>query len=128
LFTPLQEFVEQGLAIGLGLWHAGSDAIQEGPEIATDILLSRYRRAMETFEHLLGDDVPGPTRNRGAQIDVTPLGMTGRDQELVPVGEEPLDEAFDAAVSVLPLGQLNTARTAGTAMVSTFCPSAMSDG
>src|SRR4029453_4433741 len=86
--------------IGLALWRAGSDAIQEGLEIATDVFLSRYRRAVETLEHLLGDDVPGPARNRGAQVNLAPLGMTGRDQELVPLGEEPLDEAFDAPVSV----------------------------
>src|SRR5262249_51202583 len=100
LFAPLQEFAEQGLAIGLALWRAGSDAIQEGLEIATDAFLSRYRRAMQTSEHLLGDDVPGPARDGGGQVDVAPFGMTGRDQELVPLGEEPLDKAFDATVSV----------------------------
>jgi hypothetical protein len=30
---------EQGLAIGLAYWCTGSDAIQEGLKIATDVIL-----------------------------------------------------------------------------------------
>jgi hypothetical protein len=37
LLAPLQEFAEQGLAIGLTLWRTGSEAIQEGLKIATDV-------------------------------------------------------------------------------------------
>jgi hypothetical protein len=40
LFAPLQELAEQRLAISLALRRTGSDAIQEGLEIAIYIFLS----------------------------------------------------------------------------------------
>ena len=55
---------------------------------------------MKTLEHLLCKAIAGPTGNCGAKIDLSPFGMTGRDKELIPIGEKPLREAFDAAVSI----------------------------
>ena len=66
LLAPLHELAEQSLAIGLALRRTGSDAIQESLEIAADVSLGRCRGAVETREHLLGDGVAIPARNRGA--------------------------------------------------------------
>ena len=58
---------------------------------------------MKTLEHLRGNAIAGPTRNCGAKIDLSPLGMTGRDQELSHLENSRSDEAFDAAVPVAAL-------------------------
>ena len=100
LFAPLLELAKQHVAIGLAQWCTSSDAIQEGLKIATDVILRRSRRAVETREHLLGDNVPCPAWNHGTQIDVPPLWMTGRNQELVPIRKEPFGKTFDSSVSV----------------------------
>jgi hypothetical protein len=66
LLAPLHELAKQSLAFGLALRRTGSGAIQESLEIAADVSLGRCRRAVETREHLLGDGVAIPARNRGA--------------------------------------------------------------
>ena len=106
LLAPLQELTEQRLAIRLALGRARSDAAEEGLEIAAEVVLRRQRRAAEALEHLFRDGVSGPTRNGRRQVDVAPFGMTGRDLELVPLGEELLDETLDAPVSVATLGPI----------------------
>ena len=35
-----------------------------------------------------------------AKIDIPPLGMAGRNQKLIPIGEKPLGETLDASVSI----------------------------
>jgi hypothetical protein len=100
LLPPLQKLSEQRFAIALVFWSTGSDAMQKYLEIALDILLSRSRRAVETLKHLLGYNVSCPPRNSAPEVDFPPLRMAGRDQKLVPMGEEPLGEALNAAVPV----------------------------
>ena len=100
LLPPLQKLTEQRFAIGLAFWSTGSDAIQKYLEIALDILLSRSRRAVETLKHLLGYNVSCPPRNSAPEVDFPPLRMARRDQKLVPMGEKPLGEALNAAVSI----------------------------
>lgn len=66
LLAPLHELAKQSLAFGLALRRTGSGAIQESLEIAADVSLGCCGGAVETREHLLGDGVAIPARNRGA--------------------------------------------------------------
>src|SRR5215216_2711878 len=100
--APLQELAEQGLAVRRALRRARSGLIQERLKIATDLFLVGGGAA-EALEHLLGNRMPGPTRNGRSHVDVAPLGMAGRDLEPVPLGEQLLDEALDASVTIASL-------------------------
>src|SRR5215211_8102600 len=100
--APLQELAKQGLAVHRALRRARSGLIQERLEIATDLFLVGGGAA-QALEHLLGKRMPGPTRNGRSHVDVAPLGMAGRDLEPVPLGEQLLDEALDASVTIASL-------------------------
>src|SRR5262249_34259658 len=74
--------------------------IVAGGEVSRSVRTFATTTTVETRQHLLRDNVPCPAWNRGTEIDVPPLWMTGCNQELVPICKQPFSKAFDSAVSV----------------------------
>src|SRR5262245_31959624 len=91
--TPLHELLEQSIAFALRNRRTGGwRSAQECLELAADILLRRQLAAIEPLQLLLRGGKSGPTLDRSCQVDVPPFRMVRRLQQLVPVGEQPLDE------------------------------------
>src|SRR5262245_22533078 len=102
---PLHELLEQRIAITLrdrctGGWRSAEERL----ELAIDVLLGWHLAAIEALQLLLRRAEPGPALHRRCQVDVLPLRMVRRLQQLVPIGEQPLDEALDLAIALVLLG------------------------
>src|SRR5262249_8766414 len=100
--TPLHELLEQSVAVALRNRRTGGwRSAQECLEFAADILLRRHFAAIEPLQLLLRDGKSGPALDRGRQVDVPPFRMVRRLQQLVPVGEQPLNETLNLAIALM---------------------------